>query len=183
MHLYFCLIILYFINTICTNQNLTILLENQFRKNPIIINIIFFLIKNIKYSYRMTRLNPHSQRRNQKLVGNSPSFRQIRILEKQLLEAKKFEQKLYSVMIFLSYYHVAPKNIWKLIFSAHTFYITYLDITLHSIYIDPSRHNFENCLPPKFVSQSYQGWRVTTRPAKRTPERQIVVGDNFQNKC
>ena len=41
-------------------------------------------------------------------------------------------------------------------------------------YIDPSRHNFENCLPPQFVSQSCLGWPLAAWAAK---------GDNFQNNC
>ena len=33
-------------------------------------------------------------------------------------------------------------------------------------YIDPSRHNFENCLPPQFVSQSCLGRLLAAWPAK-----------------
>ena len=33
-------------------------------------------------------------------------------------------------------------------------------------YIDPSRHNVENSLPPWFVSQSCLGWPLAARPAK-----------------
>ena len=44
-------------------------------------------------------------------------------------------------------------------------------------YIDPSRHNFENCLPPQFVSQSCLGQLLAARLAKG------ALRDNFLNKC
>ena len=36
----------------------------------------------------------------------------------------------------------------------------------HYRYIDPSRHDIENCLPPQFVSQSCLGRPLAARPAK-----------------
>ena len=41
--------------------------------------------------------------------------------------------------------------------------------TLHIDYINPSCHNFENFLPPRFVSQSCLGWPLAAWPAKGAP--------------
>ena len=49
-------------------------------------------------------------------------------------------------------------------------------------YIDSSCHNFENCLPPWFFSQSCLG-RQWLLSRLKIPERHIMEGDNFQNKC
>ena len=59
----------------------------------------------------------------------------------------------------------------------------YTLLTLHICrYNDPSRHNFENCLPSRFVSQRCLGWLLAAGPAKGALERQIVEEDKFQNK-
>ena len=145
---------MYFINTICTNQNLTLLLENQFRKNLIIINIIF-LIKKHQIFIQDDMFESTFPKEKSKVGGEQSLFQANKNFKKIAFRSQKIWTKVIFCDDFSFILSCSAKNIWKLIFSAHTFYITYLDITLHSRYIDPSRHNFENCLPPKFVSQSY----------------------------
>ena len=54
----------------------------------------------------------------------------------------------------------------------------YTLLTLHICrYNDPSRHNFENCLPSRFVSQRCLGRPLAAGLAKG------ALRDNFQNEC
>ena len=48
--------------------------------------------------------------------------------------------------------------------------------------MDPSRHNFEHYLTPRFVSQSYLAQPLAAGPAIGAL-RDKVEGVNFQNKC
>ena len=52
-------------------------------------------------------------------------------------------------------------------------------------YVDPSSHNFENCLPARLVSKSSLGWSLAVRLAKRALRDKSwkLEGDNFLNKC
>ena len=96
MHLYFCLIILYFINTICTNQNLTILLENQFRKNPIIINIIFFFNKKHQIFIQDDMFESTFPKEKSKVGGEQSLFQANKNFRKIAFRS----QKIWTKIIF-----------------------------------------------------------------------------------